>query len=69
MIPLFAQGPDERYIPDIVSIMTMDGLNNERIGISFPLIHPTTASARTGAHFSIAYNRGACILPDRPLLS
>jgi len=45
VVPLLTQGPNERDIPDIISITTMDGLEDERIGISFPLIHPTTLSA------------------------
>ena len=50
VVPLLTQGPNERDIPDIISITTMAGLKDQRIGISFPLIHPTTLSARNEGH-------------------
>jgi hypothetical protein len=70
MVPLLAQGPDESNIPDIISIILVDGPEDKRIRISFPLIHPTTLSAWTDFNKSrIAYNRGACILSNRPCLA
>jgi hypothetical protein len=45
MIFLLAERPDERDIPDVISIIVVNEIADKRIRISLPFIHSTAISA------------------------
>jgi hypothetical protein len=45
MVFLLAERPDERDIPDVISIVVVNEIADKRIRISLPFIHPTAVSA------------------------